>query len=172
MRKRRTVQIGLQKCTKNSSLTAFVAFQCVENSVCILRNLSYRLENEVDRERYKDAPVLIHPGKETEKDDPGCMAGCGTGAKKNKKKKGTINETEQPQLRKDPVEGVELLWQPEIAKSYLSIMAESANPETLEGSAGAIHNLTACGWRVCKLCCITNILVPSFAAYFYEPFCI
>lgn len=79
------------------------------------------------------------------------MAGCGTGAKKNKKKKGTIKETEQPQLRKDPVEGVELLWQPEIAKSYLSIMAESANPETLEGSAGAIHNLTACGWRVCLI---------------------
>ncbi|KAL9978718.1 hypothetical protein ACROYT_G016268 [Oculina patagonica] len=119
----------------------------VENSVCILRNLSYRLENEVDRERFKDAPVPIHPGKEPDKQDPGCMAGCGTGAKKNKKKKGTIKETEQPQLRKDPVEGVELLWQPEIAKSYLSIMAESANPETLEGSAGAIHNLTACGWR-------------------------
>ena len=110
--------------------------------------MSYRLENEVDRERYKDAPLPIHPGKEPEKHDPGCMAGCGTGAKKNKKKKGTTRETEELPLKKEPVEGVELLWQPEIAKSYLSIMAESANPETLEGSAGAIHNLTACSWRV------------------------
>ena len=126
-------------------LSLAVLFQCVENSVCILRNLSYRLENEVDRERFKDAPVPTHPGKEPNKQEQGCMAGCGT---KNKKKKGTIKESEQPQFRKDPVEGVELLWQPEIAKSYLSIMAESANPETLEGSAGAIHNLTACSWRV------------------------
>lgn len=84
--------------------------------------------------------------KEPEKPDPGCMAGCGTGSKK--KKKGTIKESDQPQIRKEPVEGVELLWQPEIVKSYLSIMAEASNPETLEGSAGAIHNLTACAWRV------------------------
>ena len=134
--------------TKASNCISLFFSQCVENSVCILRNLSYRLENEVDRERYKDAPLPIHPGKEPEKHDPGCMAGCGTGAKKNKKKKGTSRETEELPLRKEPVEGVELLWQPEIAKSYLSIMAESANPETLEGSTGAIHNLTACGWRV------------------------
>lgn len=117
----------------------------VENSVCILRNLSYRLENEVDRERYKDAPIPIQPGKESGKHDPGCMAGCGTGSKK--KKKGALKEPEEPQIRRDPVEGVELLWQPEIVKSYLLIMAEAANPETLEASAGAIHNLTACGWR-------------------------
>ena len=89
----------------------------------------------------------VQPGKEPEKHDPGCMAGCGTGSKK--KKKGSTRDTEEPQIRRDPVEGVELLWQPEMAKSYLSIMAEAANPETLEGSAGAIHNLTACGWRVC-----------------------
>ncbi|XP_073234690.1 uncharacterized protein [Porites lutea] len=117
----------------------------VENSVCILRNLSYRLENEVDREKYKDAPMIEPSRKEPEKHDPGCMAGCGGASKK--KKKGTIKESEQPQIRRDPVEGVELLWQPEIVKSYLSIMAESSNPETLEGSTGAVHNLTACGWR-------------------------
>lgn len=117
----------------------------VENSICILRNLSYRLENEIDRERYADAPTTELNRKEPEKPDPGCMAGCGTGSKKKKKR--TIKEPEQPQIRREPVEGVALLWQPEIVKSYLSIMAEASNPETLEGSAGAIHNLTACGWR-------------------------
>ena len=125
---------------------SLLMFQSVENSVCILRNLSYRLENEVDREKYKDAPMIEPSRKEPEKPDPGCMAGCGGASKK--KKKGTIKESEQPQIRRDPVEGVELLWQPEIVKSYLSIMAESSNPETLEGSTGAVHNLTACGWRV------------------------
>ena len=109
--------------------------------------MSYRLENEVDREKYKDAPTTDLTRREPEKSDPGCIAGCGKGSKKNKKK-GTIKESDQPQIRQDPVEGVELLWQPDIVKSYLSIMAEASNPETLEGSAGAIHNLTACGWRV------------------------
>ena len=93
-----------------------------------------------------DAPTTELTRKEPEKPDPGCMAGCGTGSKK--KKKGIVRETDQPQIRKEPVEGVELLWQPDIVKSYLSIMAEASNPETLEGSAGALHNLTACGWRV------------------------
>ena len=138
--------------------------QSVENSVCILRNLSYRLENEVDRERYKDAPVTDLNRKEPEKPDPGCMAGCGTGSKK--KKKGTIKESDQPQIRKDPVEGVELLWQPEIVKSYLSIMAEASNPETLEGSAGAIHNLTACAWRVRQEGVCTDYPVYSNTFYY------
>ncbi|XP_074616097.1 uncharacterized protein LOC141875648 isoform X1 [Acropora palmata] len=118
----------------------------VENSICILRNLSYRLENEVDRERYQDAPVTDLNAKEPEKDDAGCLAGCGTGSKK-KKKRSLFKGSDEPQIRSEPVEGVELLWQPEIVKSYLSIMAEASNPETLEGSAGAIHNLTACAWR-------------------------
>ena len=56
------------------------------------------------------------------------------------------------------MEGVELLWQPEIVRSYLSIMAEASNPETLEGSAGAIHNLTACGWRVRAISIVTRRL--------------
>ena len=85
--------------------------------------------------------------KEPEKDDAGCMAGCGTGSKK-KKKRSVFKGSDQLQMRREPVEGVELLWQPEIVRSYLSIMAEASNPETLEGSAGAIHNLTACAWRV------------------------
>jgi len=102
--------------------------------------------------------------KEPEKPDPGCMAGCGTGSKK--KKKGTIKESDQPQIRKDPVEGVELLWQPEIVKSYLSIMAEASNPETLEGSAGAIHNLTACAWRVRQEGVCTDYPVHSNTFYY------
>lgn len=118
----------------------------VENSICILRNLSYRLENEVDRGRYQDAPATDVNRKEPANSDPGCLAGCGTGSKK-KKKGSTFKGSDLPQIRREPVEGVELLWQPEIVRSYLSIMAEASNPETLEGSAGAIHNLTACGWR-------------------------
>ena len=116
----------------------------MENSICILRNLSYRLEQEIDREKYKDA----EPPKEHDKESkfsprPGCM---GKSSKKNKTLKGS-----QPIDKKDPVFGLPLLWQPEIVRSYLSTLAQSSNPETLEGAAGAIHNLSACTWRVSVL---------------------
>ncbi|XP_048580672.1 uncharacterized protein LOC5511245 isoform X3 [Nematostella vectensis] len=117
----------------------------VENSVCVLRNLSYRLEDEIDRELHPDAPL---PNEEKKKDKvasehpPSCFAGCG-GMRKGKAPK----DKKEPTVKRDPVEGVALLWQPEIVKPYLSIMAEASNPETLEGVAGALHNLMACDWR-------------------------
>ncbi len=40
-----------------------------------------------------------------------------------------------------------LLWQPEIVKDYLKLLSEANNPETLEATAGAIQNLTACYWQ-------------------------
>lgn len=120
-------------------------FQSVENSVCILRNLSFRLEQEIDREKYKDA----EPPKDFEKHEkeskfsarPGCM---GKSAKKNK----NVKSSRHPVEKKDLVFGAPLLWQPDIVRSYLTLLAESSNPETLEGASGAIHNLTASNWRV------------------------
>ena len=97
------------------------------------------------------------------------MAGCGSGAKKDKKKKGPGAQVTQPQEAKEPIEGVELLWQPEIIKWYLSILAEASNPETLEGAAGAVHNLTACGWRVCGSLGFTNLLYIIFVLFYLPP---
>ena len=50
--------------------------------------------------------------------------------------------------RHHPVFGIALLWQPEVVHPYLSLIKSSSNPDTLEGACGAIHNLTACSWKV------------------------
>lgn len=51
-----------------------------------------------------------------------------------------------------------MLWHPAVVKPYLSLLAESSNPATLEGSAGSLQNLSAGNWKVsrfffpCNLC--------------------
>ena len=42
---------------------------------------------------------------------------------------------------------MELLWQPEVVQSYLSLLHNCSNPETLEAAAGALQNLAACYWQ-------------------------
>ncbi|GAB6022125.1 Catenin delta-2 [Chamberlinius hualienensis] len=42
---------------------------------------------------------------------------------------------------------MDLLWQPEVVKCYLDLLADCSNPETLEAAAGAIQNLAACYWQ-------------------------
>lgn len=46
-----------------------------------------------------------------------------------------------------PVSGKDLLWQPDVVKPYLALLAGSSNSETLEAAAGAIQNLAACYWQ-------------------------
>ncbi|XP_074219805.1 plakophilin-4 isoform X8 [Camelus bactrianus] len=51
-----------------------------------------------------------------------------------------------PGLSKSP-KGVEMLWHPSVVKPYLTLLAESSNPATLEGSAGSLQNLSAGNWK-------------------------
>lgn len=55
-----------------------------------------------------------------------------------------------PGLSKSP-KGVEMLWHPSVVKPYLTLLAESSNPATLEGSAGSLQNLSAGNWKVGRL---------------------
>nr|XP_056717591.1 plakophilin-4 isoform X11 [Euleptes europaea] len=121
----------------------------VENCVCTLRNLSYRLELEVPQARLLGINELDDfLGKESPSKDsePSCW-----GKKKKKKKK--ISQDDQwdgvgpiPGLSKSP-KGVEMLWHPSVVKPYLTLLAESSNPATLEGSAGSLQNLSAGNWK-------------------------
>ncbi|CAB1327961.1 unnamed protein product [Coregonus sp. 'balchen'] len=53
-----------------------------------------------------------------------------------------------------PPRGAEMLWHPAVVKPYLSLLAESSNPATLEGSAGSLQNLSAGNWKtVASVCC-------------------
>lgn len=76
--------------------------------------------------------------------------GCFGGSKKKKdgqpvQKETSMTRTTSP--RTEPVKGMELLWQPEVVQSYLSLLHNCSNPETLEAAAGALQNLAACYWQ-------------------------
>ncbi|XP_034088986.1 catenin delta-2b isoform X2 [Gymnodraco acuticeps] len=118
----------------------------VENCVCILRNLSYRLAAETSHSQQGgseelDGLLCDTGGKDAE--SSGCWG------KKKKKKKGH----EQwdgvgpfPDLA-EPPKGIQMLWHPTIVKPYLTLLSECSNPDTLEGAAGALQNLAAGSWK-------------------------
>ncbi|KAG9340888.1 hypothetical protein JZ751_020081 [Albula glossodonta] len=121
----------------------------VENCICTLRNLSYRLELEITQSRLLGTQELDgllgceSPSKEA---DYSCWG------KKKKKKKRTLQEDQWdgvgpiPGFSKSP-KGAEMLWHPAVVKPYLTLLAESSNPATLEGSAGSLQNLSAGNWK-------------------------
>ncbi|XP_053116000.1 plakophilin-4 isoform X11 [Hemicordylus capensis] len=121
----------------------------VENCVCTLRNLSYRLELEVPQARLlgiNDLDDFLGKESPSKDSEPSCWG------KKKKKKKKTSQEDQWdgvgpiPGLSKSP-KGVEMLWHPSVVKPYLTLLAESSNPATLEGSAGSLQNLSAGNWK-------------------------
>uniref|UniRef100_A0A8R1DLC3 Fibronectin type-III domain-containing protein n=1 Tax=Caenorhabditis japonica TaxID=281687 RepID=A0A8R1DLC3_CAEJA len=99
----------------------------VENAVCLLRNLSYRIQEVIDP-NYD--PALAHLNSKNVKH---------AASPKPKKK-----EKEKKKNPKNIETGAAVLWQPNVVKLYLKLLQDSSNIETLEASAGAIQNLAAC----------------------------
>ncbi|KAJ8015582.1 hypothetical protein DPEC_G00027610 [Dallia pectoralis] len=122
----------------------------VENSVCLLRNLSYQVHREVPGcERYLEAAPL-NQGPPLGPNKAGCF-----GSRKGKdewfskgKKDGDDGSADQVDIpkRTTPAKGYELLFQPEVVRVYTSLLRESHNPSVLEAAAGAIQNLCAGRW--------------------------
>ncbi|KAM8850197.1 catenin delta-2b isoform 6-T7 [Spinachia spinachia] len=118
----------------------------VENCVCILRNLSYRLAAETSHSQQGgseelDGLLCDNGGKDAE--SSGCWG------KKKKKKKGHDQWDGVgpfPDLA-EPPKGIQMLWHPTIVKPYLTLLSECSNPDTLEGAAGALQNLAAGSWK-------------------------
>ncbi|XP_053570486.1 catenin delta-2 [Bombina bombina] len=119
----------------------------VENCVCILRNLSYRLAAETSQGQQMGTDELDGllcgdtNGKDTE------SSGC-WGKKKKKKKSQDqwVGVGPLPDCA-DPPKGIQMLWHPSIVKPYLTLLSECSNPDTLEGAAGALQNLAAGSWK-------------------------
>ncbi|MBN3270891.1 CTND2 protein, partial [Polyodon spathula] len=117
----------------------------IENSVCILRNLSYRLAVETSQGQQMGTDELDGllcgdaNGKDTE------SSGC-WGKKKKKKKSQDQWDGVLPESA-DPPKGIQMLWHPSIVKPYLTLLSECSNPDTLEGAAGALQNLAAGSWK-------------------------
>ncbi|XP_054470851.1 plakophilin-4-like isoform X2 [Anoplopoma fimbria] len=121
----------------------------VENCICTLRNLSYRLELELPPSRQiggEELDGLLASESPSKEVDSSCW-----GRKKKKKKKSLTEDTWDgvgpiPGFSKSP-KGAEMLWHPSVVKPYLTLLAESSNPATLEGAAGSLQNLSAGNWK-------------------------
>ncbi|XP_067857201.1 catenin delta-2-like isoform X2 [Heptranchias perlo] len=119
----------------------------IENCVCILRNLSYRLAAETAQGQQMGTDefdgLLCGDGTGKDGESSGCWG------KKKKKKKGQNQWDGVGPLPEstDPPKGIQLLWHPSIVKPYLTLLSECSNPDTLEGAAGALQNLAAGSWK-------------------------
>ncbi|XP_076001328.1 catenin delta-1 isoform X1 [Genypterus blacodes] len=115
----------------------------IENSVCLLRNLSYHVHREIPGcERFQEAaPINQGPAPSTQK------GGCFSSRKgKGRKDEDAAADIIDIPKRTAPAKGYELLYQPEVVRIYTSLLRESKNPTVLEASAGAVQNLCAGRW--------------------------
>ncbi|XP_009574822.1 PREDICTED: catenin delta-2-like, partial [Fulmarus glacialis] len=126
----------------------------VENCVCILRNLSYRLAAETSQGQQMGTDELDGllcgdaNGKDTE------SSGCWGKKKKKKKSQDQWDGVGPLPDCAEPPKGIQMLWHPSIVKPYLTLLSECSNPDTLEGAAGALQNLAAGSWKTTSDCVI------------------
>ncbi|XP_059214517.1 splicing regulator ARVCF isoform X1 [Centropristis striata] len=126
----------------------------VENCVCILRNLSYHVHKEIPgAERFQEphANHLMRSVGHQKKKEADCFGGkrpkdewFNQGWKNGllDRKYGTLDLPK----RTEQMKGLELLYQPEVVRLYLSLLTCSHNHNTLEAAAGALQNLAAGHW--------------------------
>ncbi|KAM4026619.1 catenin delta-2 isoform 2-T4 [Anomaloglossus baeobatrachus] len=119
----------------------------VENCVCIMRNLSYRLAAETSQGQQIGTDELdgLLCGDTNSKDTE--SSGCWGKKKKKKKSLDQWGGTGPFPECADPPKGIQMLWHPSIVKPYLILLSECSNPDTLEGAAGALQNLAAGSWK-------------------------
>ena len=147
--------------------------------MCILRNLSYKLQEVVDRDYDRNYPAMAaastwsmapsqHNG-ESEKAKVGCM-----GSKQKKTKQfydqmgANNNHTGNVYAIMAPRDGrpVEMLWQTDVISTYIHLLRHSSNPDTLEATAGCIQNLSsflvrALVWQASVLSASSRVLLEA-----------
>ncbi|KAI2663342.1 Plakophilin-4 [Labeo rohita] len=99
----------------------------------LIDSLLYIIKTCVNTSDYdsKDLDNLLGPDTSSKQADYSCW-----GLRKKKKKRSWQDQ-----------QGAEMLWHPSVVKPYLTLLAESSNPATLEGAAGSLQNLSAGTWR-------------------------
>ncbi|KAM7375465.1 hypothetical protein PAMA_014533 [Pampus argenteus] len=136
----------LKACVNTSDYDSKI----VENSVCTLRNLSYRLEVEMPSSRLlgnQELDTLLGFSSPAKELDYLCW-----GKRRRGRKRGGWPDDKWDGIGPIPgfsqtMRGAELLWHPMVVKPYLNLLAESSNPATLEGAAGSLQNLSAGNWK-------------------------
>ncbi|GFO33524.1 catenin delta-2-like protein [Plakobranchus ocellatus] len=125
----------------------------VENTVCVLRNLSYRIQEVVDPDFYKKRSLpRQQQGKQGSQSkgksdsNAGCFGNKSSKARAAQNKAGNQPAGVPPQLPPASVE-YRSLWGSEIHSLYSTVLKRCTNSITMEAAAGAIQNLTACDWQ-------------------------
>jgi hypothetical protein len=143
----------------NSSLQSLneIDNKSIENCMCILRNLSYKLQEVVDRDYDRNYPAMaaastwsMTPSQLTPDQDKtkvGCMGSKQKKTRQYLDQTGTNNNNIYAILAPREGRPVEMLWQTDVIGTYVHLLRHSSNPDTLEATAGCIQNLTACYWK-------------------------
>ncbi|XP_067849798.1 plakophilin-3-like isoform X2 [Heptranchias perlo] len=119
------------------------ADKSVENSACVLRNLSYRLYDEIPS-YYQNR--LEGPGRNDRSKKKDDVVGCFT-PQSMKVKEINTDMAIFSEVSKDP-KGIEWLWNPAIVKVYSRLLDKGkANQHTTEAALGALQNITAGNFR-------------------------
>ncbi|XP_014882980.1 armadillo repeat protein deleted in velo-cardio-facial syndrome homolog isoform X1 [Poecilia latipinna] len=145
---------ALQSAVVNKDADNKVA-QSVENCVCILRNLSYHVHKEIPgAERFQEphaGHLMRTVGHQKKKSEPQCCTGKRPKEEwfsqgwKNGFMERKYNTLDLPKCA-ELIKGLDLLYQPEVVRLYLSLLTCSHNHNTLEAAAGALQNLAAGHW--------------------------
>uniref|UniRef100_A0A8D3CN29 Plakophilin 4 n=1 Tax=Scophthalmus maximus TaxID=52904 RepID=A0A8D3CN29_SCOMX len=136
----------LRACVNTSDYDSKI----VENSICTLRNLSYRLEVEMPSSRLlssQELDTLLGFSFPTKELDYLCWGKRRRGRKRGGWPDDKWDDGGPIPGFSQPLRGAELLWHPMVVKPYLNLLAESSNPATLEGAAGSLQNLSAGNWK-------------------------
>ncbi|KHJ46101.1 fibronectin type III domain protein [Trichuris suis] len=113
----------------------------VVNVVCLLRNLSYRLQ-ELEDPRYDRSTLNLH---ERSKSAPSGSPKATW--KKGLRKKRDLREVQTPYVERPELRNVAPLFKADTVRLYMALLQNSTNPDVLEASAGAVQNLCACYWQ-------------------------
>ncbi|XP_069752665.1 plakophilin-3-like isoform X2 [Narcine bancroftii] len=129
----------IQHCLDDKNTTD----KSLENSTCVLRNLSYRLYEEIPS-YYQNR--LEGPGRNDKSAKREDVVGCFTPQGRKVKELNT-DMTIFSEVSKSP-KGIEWLWNPTIVKKYIQLLESSnINLQTTEAALGALQNVTAGDFR-------------------------
>nr|XP_055157134.1 plakophilin-3 isoform X2 [Nyctereutes procyonoides] len=114
----------------------------VENAVCVLRNLSYRLYDEMPPSALQR--LEGRGRRDAAGAPPGEVVGCFTPQSRRLRELPlTADALTFAEVSKDP-KGLEWLWSPQIVGLYNRLLQRcELNPHTTEAAAGALQNITA-----------------------------
>ncbi|XP_043938604.1 plakophilin-3 [Protopterus annectens] len=140
MRECRGLIDSMVQYIQNAMDSGKVEDKSVENAACVLRNLSFRLYDELPSEILAR---LEGPGKQHSGGKKNETVGCFTPQSKKVKEESYSDYSTFTEVSKDP-KGMEWLWNPKIVSLYTNLLQKcEVNHNTTEAAAGAMQNITA-----------------------------